>query len=876
MATASKPSPSGQKQVTHLDKLEDQAATAALYATGQNRQKIKSGQDYLDNDHKLSSAGAAASLKYANPQDLPSYPSAGLKNNDNSAAGAAASSGWANQKPFEHWKPDASASASAAAMQAKDYKMAPMWKPEQSANGAKAALLAHNGRGKVDIWQPEADSPWGNSAASQAFKKFGAGTLSPQLDYGYTSLGRQRSLIAANGAMSSGRKRANTTPSKVPETYPDEGNATQNALSAATSAHRQKKPAEVSPTGGSSPFTNMPREMFTSHPPVKPEVDEKNRQDTLHASAVAMAQGMYKQQQKSIEATTTSMSHRGAKAAHGRSASISTVDSVEPMRFDSLQEAAHKLAQERLARLHDEHSKNREYRDYYGNNSQPKSRMSVRGRTRRRASSDGMLDEDKEQSTKIRAQMSMFTQNVTQIDEKKRKQDREALIAAAQRNVTKQLHGMDEKMFAETGHVAPSLLNEWELKAHAAAQKKSESRMENFGRVDIGGGKFVNQSAVNLAAARNVQPVLDEINRKAEAERERQAVVKDEKDLQAQKAAEKKAGERKSKDSAKKLKQQAKEEESTRRADEKAAKKEEERLVKEKRKSLKVGEQKSEEKITEPIATSPTTVTQTESEETEPVVSEPSTTTAATSVEPVTQPGSTIAARRDVAVAPIPTRTSMEDQMSLRMQERADAANPDEATFMSPEKSPKSGNVKNWLKSKFASKRSSKIAEKSDRTSLKQSPKDEKFTGGAALTGATSTASAASSGEKNASIKDVALAGKEKDGEKETTAPVIPLGIIDKSPLEAESSNAAESETAKPVTTTDKLKVWASTFDTEDESSRPKSRASTVSALSDDDDDEFLEAKDHFDNELTVPQPKFVAQKSHSPARESKFIENVE
>ena len=150
--------------------------------------------------------GAAASLKYANPQDLPSFPSSGLKKND-AAAGAAASLGWANQKPFEHWKPDRSASASAAAMIAKDYKMKEAWQPEKSSHGAKAALLAHRDSGPVEIWRPETDSPWGHSAATQAFRKFSDGGLYPTADYGYTDDGRRRSLMAATGAMSEDRRK---------------------------------------------------------------------------------------------------------------------------------------------------------------------------------------------------------------------------------------------------------------------------------------------------------------------------------------------------------------------------------------------------------------------------------------------------------------------------------------------------------------------------------------------------------------------------------------------------------------------------------------------------------------------------------------------
>jgi len=78
--------------------------------------------------------------------------------------------------------------------------------------------------------------------------------------------------------------------------------------------------------------------------------------------------------------------------------------------------------------------------------------------------------------------------------------------------------------------------------------------MENYGKVNIGGGKFINQSEVNLVAQRNVQPVLDEINEKAEVERERVAAAKLEQENQAKKSAELKARERENKEINKKLK----------------------------------------------------------------------------------------------------------------------------------------------------------------------------------------------------------------------------------------------------------------------------------------------------------------------------------
>jgi len=54
-----------------------------------------------------------------------------------------------------------------------------------------------------------------------------------------------------------------------------------------------------------------------------------------------------------------------------------------------------------------------------------------------------------------------------------------------------------------------------------------------------------------------------------------------------------------------------------------------------------------------------------------------------------------------------------------------------------------------------------------------------------------------------------------------------------------------------------------------------KRRDSEVSALSaDPEQEEFQEARDEFDEDL-APPPTFVAGKSGSPARETKFIEDI-
>ena len=502
-----------------------------------------------------SGSGAATSLKYATARDLPSYPSAGLTNPD-SSAGTAANLANANHTDFEYWRPDPSPSASKAANMARDYKpaplwhpdhslsankaaslaknykAAPLWHPETSAAGSQAAALAAKDGGRVSVWRPETTLA-GSSAAGQAMRAKGS---SPQVDYGHTTEGNKKALLAATGAMSSSRKRAGSSP-MVKSSYPDSENSAANALSAATFANKPPVRAaqpKKDALGGSATLidaarihnaavTNLSREMYTSNPPVAPEVEEKNRQAGLRAAAVSMAKQMYDVQQRAIEeasGTDRSESHHAASSVHRRKASVSTDDQHQsPSQYVNLQEAAQKLAAERLAKLHDEHAA---YRNYYGASTPSQTRLTMRGRQRQRASSDGQANEsDEDRSKQIRSEMSLFSNKVAQVDANKRQKDRDSLMAAAQRNVRASMHGMDEKLLAETGKVSPAMMQSWETNAQARAEADSKARMVNHGMVNIGGGKFLDQAEIDTIAAQRVQPTLDEIADKAEKQRAR-------------------------------------------------------------------------------------------------------------------------------------------------------------------------------------------------------------------------------------------------------------------------------------------------------------------------------------------------------------------
>lgn len=480
--------------------------------------------------------GAAASLKYARPQDLPSYPSVGLppsRQNKDAHAGAAASLGWAKQKPVEIWKPDASTSASTAATIGWTRKSNPPWQPQQSASGARAAVLA--AQSDLRVADQKAAVPprpksagFGNSAANVAMQNDRRSLQAPPTPNRASQLNRHRSLMAATGAMASPRPRADSTPPMGPK-YPDEMNAQSNALRAATHAHTasRRRRSEI-PQGGATPVTNMGKERYTSHPFQPSEADQKQKEDSMHASAIAMAQQMYKVIEKREK--ETGEAGYAATAAHGRGRSTSLMsDEPTPMKFGNLQEAAQRLAQERLAKLHDESYKNREYLEYYGS-PQPTQRR----RFRRRASSDTTMGESRD----IRSQAPLYSSKMSQIDAKTRQRDRDMLLAAAQRNVQRSLQGIDEQVYAQTGRPTQSMMGQETLPMAIAQQRVQQQQPlqqqplqqqpppQQGDKIAIGSGALVDRSSVDALAFRNVQPVLHQIHDKSEAEQARKLEIK--------------------------------------------------------------------------------------------------------------------------------------------------------------------------------------------------------------------------------------------------------------------------------------------------------------------------------------------------------------
>ncbi|CAK3845167.1 Hypothetical predicted protein [Lecanosticta acicola] len=567
----------------HQNKLSEQASTAALYVTHPERASDRGHSETRENplgaDGKLSSKSAAASLKYAKPQDLPSFPTTGASAD----------------------------SAGKAATLAKDYKMKELWQPEQSLAGSKAAILAAEKGGKLDLWQASA-TPEGHSAATLAMRNKG---LSPNVYTGVDADNRSKALLAATMSHNKGRQRAGSTPAPPPPAYPDSHNSTKNALNAATVSHGTSRSMKgMAPDGWSSEAMQAARiknvgsrmggvEQFGEHPTVEipGEREEATHQAALRASAISMAKTIYETQNRT--ALTDDPEEIAARAAAGRSSTSTQPDiKQEAMRYINLQEAAHKLASERLAKV-DKNLEAARFREYYGYEDKPKrlsSRMSMRSaggrsRQRNRASSEGTADrdddsDDEEQARRIRTQMSQLSTGLGQVDQKKQQDDRARLLAAAEKKVSARMHNMNEKVYADTGKIPPALQEEWEAKARDRAQRDRELQAQNPGKTHIGGGKFMDQSDIDAIAAARLKPTLDEITDTAEKKRARDEELRLEKEEQERQKREERAQKKGEKDEQKRVKNEEKAEAKKVKDEEKARKAEEKRVVKEdKRKS---------------------------------------------------------------------------------------------------------------------------------------------------------------------------------------------------------------------------------------------------------------------------------------------------
>jgi len=170
-------------------------------------------------------------LKYARPQDLPSYPSHGLYDDN------------ARPETAQYGRPNGT-----------------------SSSAGRAATLAADKGGKLNLWQ-YSGSEAGHSAANLAIerKKTIEPIVKPNED------GRKKALMAATNVMARTNQGVRTPKGALSETMSDAG----------LEQSRFKHQHALGP------------EMFTEHPPIPMVVEEQKYQDHIRAAAVVMAKRMY-------------------------------------------------------------------------------------------------------------------------------------------------------------------------------------------------------------------------------------------------------------------------------------------------------------------------------------------------------------------------------------------------------------------------------------------------------------------------------------------------------------------------------------------------------------------------------------------------------
>lgn len=481
-------------QVTRQSRLADDAATAALYVTHPKRR---------------------ASLRDPTATNTPHFNPCAVGDTPNlSHASAASALAHANRKPVEVWRPPTRQPiAEKAALCVKDY--APPQQPQpttqHSAEGLGAAMLAvREQRASIGQAPTSAGHRRGSSATDR---------------YHPTAVGgkpKDKALLAASGAYSLSRKRADSAPS-------DPGFTSELPYGrSAAGASRYARVEEEGPLEHLDPAMEASRiqyaantnpKLYTSSPPIQSEIEEQNYKNSQRAAAISMAKDMYRVTSTKKEAGQ-SPAVLAAQKGHsqlGYRKTVSTADGAAVRRAIALQEAAQKRAAEKLALMRDEHA---DYQQYYGTAPQPqRSRLSTR---RKRTSSDADASQtDAEQSRQIRSQMTSLQTKLDQVDVRKTK-DRELLMQAARRNVDQTLQDMEAQVYANTGRAPPSVQKGWDEVAQERVRREAddfEAATAQGNRVNIGGKKYMDMADIDAVARSRLQPAFDEMTENAEIRR---------------------------------------------------------------------------------------------------------------------------------------------------------------------------------------------------------------------------------------------------------------------------------------------------------------------------------------------------------------------
>jgi hypothetical protein len=126
--------------------------------------------------------------------------------------------------------------------------------------------------------------------------------------------------------------------------------------------------------------------------------------------------------------------------------------------------------------------------------------------------------------------MTLLEAQIAQVDAKKHDQrdsDRKRVLEMAERRVQEQMHKMDESIYNKTGNMSPAMMEEWDAKARARInEQRTIQEPQTTDKVNLGGGKYIDQQEVNAIAQARVRPTLDNIDEAVDRKRAAESLVK--------------------------------------------------------------------------------------------------------------------------------------------------------------------------------------------------------------------------------------------------------------------------------------------------------------------------------------------------------------
>ncbi|KAK2788315.1 hypothetical protein FQN53_003849 [Emmonsiellopsis sp. PD_33] len=308
--------------------------------------------------------------------------------------------------------------------------------------------------------------------------------------------------IAATGALSRGRKRAESAPPVNSAYY-----GSPHAVTAATISHRAATGPEIVPEESVPVFNirkihdvavaNARRELYPEEAVLGAQADERAKKEMLHATAVTMARQTFAVMPQA-EANVSDLVRGVPGPAPFTDASM-------------LHDVAQRQASEKLANMHDEH---KAFKDYYTAGIPPKRQSSIYAKLRNRASSEGdTANMDQEHSMMIRSQMSAFQNKMAAVNAQ-RARDHQALMEAATRKAGMTIDKVDNDIYEATGRPPSMVLDKFVTRPLSPDGGEGEIGSRSY--VPIGGGKFVNQDTIEDLARKRTRPTMDEVLQKAQ------------------------------------------------------------------------------------------------------------------------------------------------------------------------------------------------------------------------------------------------------------------------------------------------------------------------------------------------------------------------